>query len=201
MRLLNSLTLSRNGARTKKTGATCSGEASVASAVEWELRLPGRPPLTVHDNHWANSERDLVLYKPAVVPEMPAALSSLHNRLRSGISDSSGGAKLRIMVYPTYVDPLGRPRIKKSLTTADLANWVGLRHLRKLTAREGVTLKPAFDRLDLPGVDLDDPQDEKALQHALYFPAADDETPVLAFIHFRIVPVLRHIGWLSPDGS
>ncbi|MFD5518168.1 hypothetical protein [Streptomyces sp. NPDC127066] len=132
---------------------------------------------------------------------MPAALSNLHNRLRSGISVSPGRSELRMMVFPTYVDPRERPRIKKSLTTADLADRVGLHHLRELASRVGVALEPAFDRpdLDLSPVDLDDPQHDKALQHALYFPSPDDETPVIAYTRFRIVPVLRHIGWLSPE--
>ncbi|MFF3467138.1 hypothetical protein [Streptomyces sp. NPDC002619] len=75
--------------------------------------------------------------------------------------------------------------------------------LSELTAREGVALEQAFDRphLDLPPVDLDDPQGEQRLQHALFFPAEDDESPVLAFTHFRVVPVLRHIGWLTPENS
>ncbi|MGW2699913.1 hypothetical protein [Streptomyces sp. NPDC001340] len=202
MRLLDNLTLARNrGTRIEKPGTTCSGETSSASAIEWELRLSGQPSLTVHDNRWANGERDVVLYKPTVVPEMPAALSNLHNRLRSGISASAEPGELRIMVFPTYVDTRGRPRIKKSLTTADLADAVGLHHLRELTAGEGVRLEAAFDRPDLPPVDLDAPGHEKPLQHALFFPAADDETPVVAFVCFRIVPVLRHIGWLSPDGD
>ncbi|MET9727552.1 hypothetical protein [Streptomyces zaomyceticus] len=200
MLLLNDLTLTRNtGGPLAKTGTTCAGETSRANAVEWDLRLPGQPSLTVHDSHWANGERDLVLHKPTVVPEMPAALSNLHNRLRSGISASSRHGELRIMVFPTYVDAHGRPRIKKSLTTVDLANTMGLHHLRELTAREGVRLEAAFDRPDLPAVDLDDPQGEKPLQHALFFPTADAETAVVAFVRFRIVPVLRHIGWLSPD--
>ncbi|MEV8592499.1 hypothetical protein [Streptomyces sp. NPDC052012] len=200
MQLLTDLVLVRNdGTCRDKTGTTCSGVMSRASAIEWELRLPGQPTLTVHDNHRVNGERDLVLYKPTVVPEMPAALSNLHNRLRSGISATAKHGELRIMVFPTYVDTQGRPRIKKALTTADLADQVGLRHLRELTAREGVRLDAAFDRPDLPPVDLDDPQNEKSLQHAVFFPAADEETPVVAFVCFRIVPVLRHIGWLSPD--
>ncbi|MFI5688721.1 hypothetical protein [Streptomyces sp. NPDC051636] len=122
----------------------------MATAVERELRLPGHPALTVHDNYWANGERDLVLYKPDVVPEMPAALSNPHNRLRTGVA-----------------------------------------------------LDQAFDRShpDLPVVDLDDPQDEQRLQHALFFPAEDEESPVLAFTHFRVVPVLRHIGWLTPQSG
>ncbi|MEV5319394.1 hypothetical protein AB0K92_17355 [Streptomyces sp. NPDC052687] len=200
MQLLTDLVLVRNeGTRRDKTGTTCSGVMSRASAIEWELRLPEQPTLTVHDNRWVNGERDLVLYKPTVVPEMPSALSNLHNRLRSGISDGAKHGERRVMVYPTYVDAHDRPRIKKSLTIADIADQVGLRHLRELTSREGVRLESAFDRPDLPPVDLDDPQDEKSLQHALFFPAADDETPVVAFVCFRIVPVLRHIGWLSPD--
>lgn len=200
MRLLNDITLARAGGRgIEKSGTTCSGERSRTSAVEWELHLPGQASLTVHDNRWVNGERDLVLHKPTVVPEMPAALSNLHNRLRSGICGSAKPGELRIMVFPTYVDAHGRPRIKKSLTTWDLANAVGLHHLRELTAPGGVRLEAAFDRPDLPPVDLDDPQHEKPLQHALFFPAADDETPVVAFVRFRVVPVLRHIGWLAPD--
>ncbi|GAA3970557.1 hypothetical protein GCM10022384_22100 [Streptomyces marokkonensis] len=201
MQVLSALELIRGTDRVTKTGTTLSGETSVASAVEWELRLPGHPTLRIHDNHWRNGERDLGLHKPPVMPEMPAALSNLHGRLRSGIAPTPGRRELRVMLYPTYVDKHDRPRVKKSLTTEDLADRMGLFVLRELTAREGVTLEPAHDRPDLPPVDLDDPQDEKSLQHALFLPTEDDETPVLGFVHFRAVPVLRHIGWLSPDGG
>ncbi len=202
MRLLNDLKLTRSkDAGKRKEGTTCSGKASATHPVEWKLKVPGHPPLTIHDNRWESGERDLTLYQPTVVPEMPAPLSNLHNRLRSGIAGPPGGAELRIMLYPTYVDARGRPRIKRSLTTASLAGRMGLRHLRELTARKGVTLGPAFVRSGPRDVDLNAPQDEVAFQHALFFSAEDDETPVIAFIHFRIVPVLRHIGWLSPDGN
>ncbi|MFF9754605.1 hypothetical protein ACF1FC_17770 [Streptomyces sp. NPDC014344] len=199
--MLSGLELTRGGGRVATTGTTPSGETSVASAVEWELRLPGRPALKIHDNHWRNGERDLRLHRPPVMPEMPSALSNLHERLRSGVAPTPGRPELRIMVYLTYVGERDRPRFNKSLTTEDLADRVGLSVLRELTARAGVTLEPAHDRPNLPLVDLDDPQDEKPLQHALFFPVEDDETPVLGFVHFRVVPVLRHIGWLSSDGG
>ncbi|GAA2908334.1 hypothetical protein GCM10010478_03660 [Streptomyces erythrogriseus] len=199
--VLSEFELTRGSSRVTRPGTTPSGEPSVASAVEWELHLPGRPTLRIHDSHWRNGERDLVVHKPPVMPEMPSALSNLHGRLRSGIAPTPGRDELRVMVYPTYVDTQGRPRINKSLTTEALADRVGLFALRELTAREDVTLEPAHDRPDLPLVDLDDPQDEKPLQHALFFPVEDEETPVLGFVHFRVVPVLRHIGWLSPDGG
>ncbi|WP_055690946.1 hypothetical protein [Streptomyces prasinus] len=201
MHVLSELELTRGSGRVTKSGTTLSGEPSVASAVEWELHLPGRPTLRIHDNHWRNGERDLVVHKPPVMPEMPSALSNLHGRLRSGIAPTPGRRELRVMVYPTYVDQHGRPRINKSLTTEALADRMGLFVLRELTDREGVTLEPAHDRPDLPLVDLDDPQDEKPLQHALFFPAEDDETPVLGFVHFRVLPVLRHIDWLASDGG
>ncbi|MET8217860.1 hypothetical protein [Streptomyces hirsutus] len=202
MHVLSELELTRGSGRVTKTGTTLSGEPSVvANAVEWELHLPGRPTLKIHDNHWSNGERDLVLHKPPVMPEMPSALSNLHGRLRSGIAPMPGRRELRVMVYPTYVDGHGRPRINKSLTTEALAERIGLPVLRELTAREDVTLEPAHDRPDLPLVDLEDPQDEKPLQHALFFPAKDDETPVLGFVHFRVLPVLRHIDWLTPGGG
>lgn len=201
MRVLSELELTRGSGRVTKTGTTPSGEKSVASAVEWELHLPVRPMLKIHDNHWRNGERDLRFHRPPVMPEMPSALSNLHERLRSGIIPTPGRRELRIMVYLTYVDEHDRPRFKRSLTTEDLVDRVGLSVLRELTAREGVTLEPAHDRPNLPLVDLGDPQDEKSLQHALFFPAEDDETPVLGFVHFRAVPVLRHIGWLASDGG
>ncbi|MFD7767332.1 hypothetical protein [Streptomyces sp. NPDC059787] len=182
-----------------KTGTTPSGETSAASAVEWELHLPGRPTLKIHDNHWRNGERDLRLHRPSVMPEMPSALSNLHERLRSGVTTTPGRPELRIMVYLTYVGERDRPRFIRSLTTWDLTDRVGPLVLRELTAREGVTLEPAHDRPNLPLVDLEDPQDKKPLQHALFFPIEDGETPVLGFVHFRVVPVLRHVGWLSPD--
>ncbi|GAA2507163.1 hypothetical protein GCM10010393_44950 [Streptomyces gobitricini] len=164
--------------------------------MAWELRLPGRPLLTVHDNRWDNGERDLVLYQPTVVPEIPAALSNLHNRLRVGIDLApENTATLRIMAFPAWVDG-ERPRINKSLTTAQLAARYGLQQLRDLVARPGVALHSAGGRADVPGYDVDDPQDERRIQHALYFPGEDDETPVIAFAHLRVVPVLRHVGWL-----
>ncbi|GGT04981.1 hypothetical protein GCM10010271_03720 [Streptomyces kurssanovii] len=51
--------------------------AANGAATEWTLRLSGRPTLVVHDTRWNNEERDLVLYQPTVVPEIPAALSNL----------------------------------------------------------------------------------------------------------------------------
>lgn len=201
MHVLSGLELTRHSGRVTKAGTTPSGEKSVADVVEWELRVPGHPALTIHDNHWKNGERDLRLHKPSVMSEMPSALSNLHERLRSGVAPTRGRRELRIMVYLTYVDEHDWPRFNKSLTTEGLAGRVGLSVLRELTAREGVTLEPAHDRPNLPLVDLGNPQNEKPLQHALFFPIEDDETPVLGFVHFRVVPVLRHIGWLSSDGG
>jgi hypothetical protein len=105
------------------------------------------------------------------------------------------------MVSPTYVDTHGRPRIKKSLTTWNLSNAMGLPHLRRLTAREGVGLAAAFGRPDLPSVDLDDPQHEKLLQYALFFSSTEGETPLVACVRLRIVPVLRHIGEAPVGGG
>ncbi|SDM98544.1 hypothetical protein [Streptomyces wuyuanensis] len=195
MRLLDELILERGSAPHRKTGTTCGGTPSTGTATGWELRLPGRPVLTVHDTRWNNGERDLVLYKPHVVPEIPAALSNLHNRLRSGIEAGTGGGRLRIMAWATWVDR-ERPRIKKSFTTAALAAAYGLDGLRSLTAREGVTLEPRDRRPDVGVVDLDDPQDELSFQHAVFFPADDEQTPAEAFVHLKVLPVLRHIGWL-----
>lgn len=186
MRLLKDLTLVRSsGAPKTKSGTTCGKAQSFASVHEWELHLAGRPKLMVHDSHWQNGERDLVLCRPPVVPEMPAALANLHNRLRSGISDSPGRTDLRIMLYPTYVDTEGRPRIKKSFATETLEHYVELRRIHELTTRTNVALEHVPDL--------------KGLQYGLFFPADDEETPVAAFVHFRIVPVLRHVGWLSPE--
>lgn len=188
MQLMNGLTLTRSKEMPeRKIGTTCSGESCSGNAVAWNLLLPERPPLTVHDTSWRNDERDLVLYQPTVVPEMPAALSNVHNRLRSGISGSPNRTELRLMVYPTYVDELERPRVRKSFSTVDLEDYVEVRLLRKLTERRGVTLET--------------PPGPRGLQYELYFPAEDHETPVVAFVHFRIVPVLRHVGWLPREGA
>ncbi|MEU0395783.1 hypothetical protein ABZ208_23965 [Streptomyces sp. NPDC006208] len=196
MQLLDELTLERRGtARHSKSGTTCGGIPATGTATEWELRLPGRPSLTVHDTRWHNGERDLVLYKPVVVPEIPAALSNLHNRLRSGITAGGRAGRLRIMAWVTWVDR-ERPRIKKTFTTADLAAKYDIDRLRELIAREGVSLEPRDDRPDLPVVDLDDPQDELSFEHAVFFPAEDHVTPVEAFVHLKVLPVLRHVGWM-----
>ncbi|MFF4232848.1 hypothetical protein [Streptomyces sp. NPDC001820] len=193
---MDDFTLERGAILPAKTGTTCAGAAANGSAVEWELRLPGRPLLKVHYTRWDTNERDLVLYQPTVVPEIPAALSNLHNRLRIGVAAVPGSRTLlRIMAFPVWVDR-ERPRINKAVTTAELAARYGLRQFRALATRRGVSLHSAYGRADVPGYDLNDPQDKKALQHALYFLADDEETPVTAFTHLRVVPVLRHVGWL-----
>ncbi|TKA11919.1 hypothetical protein FCI23_08840 [Actinacidiphila oryziradicis] len=194
---MDDLTLRQGGTRSEKSGTTCSGESSTGVADDWRLSLPGRPLLTIHDTRWNNGERDLVLYQPAVVPEMPAALSNLHNRRRAGIEPGAGRpGRLRIMAWLAWPGPHDRPFFKKSLTTEKLAISCGLQDLRDLTARPGVTLAPAFDHPDLPSTNLEHPQDVKPLQHAVYFPREDNETPVIAFTLFRVIPTLRHIGWL-----
>ncbi|MBT2392325.1 hypothetical protein J7E87_23610 [Streptomyces sp. ISL-1] len=196
MQLLDDLTLDRGATRHAKSGTTCEGISADGTAVEWELHVPGRPLLTVHDTRWDNGERDLVLYKPVVVPEIPAPLSNLHNRLRSGIAPVRGAGRLRIMAWVARVDPLGRPRVKKTFTTLGLTAEYGLERLREHTACAGVTLEPREDRPDLPVVDLNHPQDAVSFEHALFFRADDDETPVVAFIHLKVLPVLRHVGWM-----
>lgn len=123
------------------------------------------------------------------------AADMVDNRLRAGIQgvpwDSSD---LRIMAYPVSLDG-ERPRIRKSFTTAALADMYGLQQLRDLAAQPGVA--PYYGRQDhvfWNGTEI--PHDDTSHQHAVSFPFDDDETPVIAFIHLRIIPVLRHIGWL-----
>ncbi|MFI5523488.1 hypothetical protein [Streptomyces platensis] len=195
MSIMEQLTLQREGTARKGLTGTCSGAQSVGMADVWRVELPGRPLLTIHDTRWDNGERDLVLYQPAVVPEMPAPLSNLHNRRRAGIQ-AAGGGKLRIMGWVAV--PSDRPRFKKAFTTAAFADVCGLDDLRHLTARPGVDLDAALGRPHALVVDLDRPQDTGSLQHALYFPQDDAETPVVFYILSRIAPTLRHIGWL-PD--
>ncbi|GAA2336617.1 hypothetical protein Scani_03000 [Streptomyces caniferus] len=90
------------------------------------------------------------------------------------------------------------PRFKKTFTTAEFADVCGLDDLRHLTARPGVDLDAALGRPHPLLIDLDRPQDTDSLQHALYFPQDDAETPVAFYVLSRIAPTLRHIGWL-PD--
>jgi hypothetical protein len=197
MMLVSGLLLERGATLPGKSGATCSGVAATGAATERTLRLSGRPALMVHDTRWDNGERDLVLYQPAVVPEIPAVLSNLHNRLRVAIAGAPGRATLRIMAYPVWVDG-ERPRIKKSFTTADLADWFGHAPLRSLAARPGVRVRAETGSAEGHDCDLKAPQDHERFQHAVHFPAEDDQTPVIAFAHLRVIPVLRHVRWLSP---
>lgn len=197
MTIMDQLTLRRDGTASKDYAATCSGAQCRGVAGVWRVQLAGRPGLTIHDTRWENGERDLVLYQPAVVPEMPAPLSNLHNRRRAGIQETGArGGDLRIMGWVAL--PGDRPRFKKTFTTADFADVCGLNDLRELTARPGVVLDVAFDRSDPLLIDLDAPQDTDSVQHALYFSQDDDETPVVFFLLSRVAPTLRHIGWL-PD--
>ncbi|UYQ65628.1 hypothetical protein [Streptomyces peucetius] len=197
---MSGLLLERGATLPRKSGTTCSGVAATGTATEWTLQLSGRPALVVHDTRWNNEERDLVLYQPAVVPAIPAALSNLHNRLRVGIARPSGTAALRIMAYTVWVDG-ERPRIKKSFTTAELADRFGHEQLRSLAARRGVSVRAESGSLEGHACDLKAPQEDERFRHAVHFPAEDDETPVIAFAHLRVIPVLRHVRWLSPAAA
>lgn len=88
MTIMDQLTLRRDGTTPKDYAATCSGARSRGMANVWRVQLACRPGLTIHDTRWENGERDLVLYQPAVVPELPVPLSNLHNRRRDGIEES-----------------------------------------------------------------------------------------------------------------
>ncbi|WP_405796193.1 hypothetical protein [Streptomyces sp. NBC_01506] len=195
MSIMDQLTLRRDGKVRKDNGATCSGEMSTGVAAEWRVRVDGHPGLTIHDTRWANGERDLVLYQPVVVPEMPAALSNLHNRRRAGIQGSGlRNGELRIMGWVAV--PGDRPSFKKTFTTADFVEVCGLADLRELTGRPGVVLDTAFVRPDPVFIDLDKPQETDSVQHALFFPQRDNVAPVVFFLLSRVAPTLRHIGWL-----
>ncbi|WNI30914.1 hypothetical protein [Streptomyces sp. ITFR-6] len=76
MAIMDQFVLRRDGLVPKGVAATCSGERYGGTAAVWKVKLEGRPDLAVHDTRWENGERDLVLYQPAVVPEMPAPLAN-----------------------------------------------------------------------------------------------------------------------------
>ncbi|MEU8628517.1 hypothetical protein [Streptomyces sp. NPDC048669] len=197
MTIMNQLTLRRDGITSKGNAATCSGEHCGGVANVWRVQLTGRPGLTIHDTRWENGERDLVLYQPSVVPEMPALLSNLHGRRRAGVQESGlREGELRMMGWVAV--PGDRPSVKRTFTTAGFAEVCGLDDLRGLTARAGVVLDLAFEREDPPLIDLKEPQDMDSVQHALFFPEDDAEAPVVFFLLSRVAPTLRHIGWL-PD--
>ncbi|WP_344261445.1 hypothetical protein [Streptomyces sodiiphilus] len=141
----------------------------------------------------------MALHQPDVVPKMPSALANLHNRRRAGIQPAEGRAgHLRIMAWLVLPVPNGLPRMSKSVTTLRLAEECGHQQLCDLAARPGVSLGPAFDKPGRPAVEPATPQSKEKLQHAVYFPHEDIETPVVAFVLFRLMPTLRFVGWSAP---
>lgn len=95
-----------------------------------------------------------------------------------------------VMAYLSLPQPDGRPKQKRALTPAQLAEGCGEDLLRELVARPGVSLDPSFD--------LTKPQDTERFQHAVRFNGEDQETPVVAYILTRLMPTLRHTCWV-PD--
>ncbi|MHC5703935.1 hypothetical protein OTC26_021175 [Streptomyces tirandamycinicus] len=169
-----------------KRGSTTSGVPDAGFATEWHLEAAGRPRLTIHDTRWDNGERDVVLQQGSLLTEMPAALANLHGRHRAGIAEVSAEQR-RIRAFLSLPQPDGRPRMKRSLTTAQLSAGCGRSLLRQLVARPGVSLTPSFDPAD--------PQDAERFQHAVVFEDEDRETPFIAYVLTRLMPTLRHTGW------
>lgn len=171
-------------------GSTTSGVQDAGFATEWHLEAAGRPRLTIHDTRWDSGERDVVLQQVPLLPEMPAALANLHGRHRAGITEVSAERR-RITAFLSLPQPDGRPRQKRALTTAQLAEGCGSALLCELVARPGVSLTPSFDPTD--------PQDTERFQHAVVFDDEDRETPAIAYVLTRLMPTLRHTGWSGDE--
>lgn len=190
MRLGSTLALELARTYVAKQGSTTSGVSDVGFATEWRFEVSGHPQLTIHDTWWDSGARDVVLQQPPLVPEMPAALANLHGRHRAGIIEIAPGRQ-RITAFLSLPQPDGRPKQKRALTTAQLAEGCGTELLRELVARPGVSLDPSFD--------LAKPQDTERFQHALRFQDEDRETPVIAYVLTRLMPTLRHTGWVADE--
>ncbi|MEU7566760.1 hypothetical protein AB0A99_12225 [Streptomyces fradiae] len=191
IRLGTTLTLRHARDYVPRHGSSTSGFLGPGFATEWCLEAAGHPKLTIQDTRWDNGERDVVLQQVPLLPEMPAALANLHGRHRAGIAEAGPGRQ-RIMAYLSEPQSGGRPKQKRSLTTAQLAEGCGSALLRELIARPGVSLEPSFD--------LAKPQETGRFQHAIVFPDEDRETPVIAYVLTRLMPTLRHVGWTAADG-
>ncbi|MFE3737852.1 hypothetical protein ACFXPP_05665, partial [Streptomyces sp. NPDC059134] len=127
---MDQFVLRRDGLVPKGIAATCSGDRCGGTAAVWKVKLEGRPDLTVHDTRWENGERDLVLYQPAVVPEMPAPLANLHNRRRAGVQETDAGSgELRVMGW--VAGPGGRPAGQNTFTPAGVGEGCGLSPVRE----------------------------------------------------------------------
>ncbi|MFC8452696.1 hypothetical protein [Kitasatospora sp. NPDC057223] len=163
--------------------------ASAGRATDWCLEIPGRPPLVIRDTAWTfDDERDVVLRRTEMLPEMPARLTQLFNRERAGIHHVNVDRR-RILAYLAVPeDGRERPRRRRSLTVQDLV----------------VACNPAWfaQLLGNPGVSLASPLDPASGepgrgQHEIHFDADDSFTPVYAYVLTRLVPTLRKIGWLA----
>ncbi|PWK75064.1 hypothetical protein BCL76_101799 [Streptomyces sp. CG 926] len=166
---------------------TCSGLISSGTATDRALSVDGRPELTVRDIRWRNGERDVRMHLPDVLPEMPRALAKLHDRRRAGVYRTDDG-RTWMTAWSVLPGDGDWPKWRRPTGVGELGALCGADRLR-VVHDHGVVEIGSKEAL------LGDPGRTRRQLCALL----DDDVeaaPAVLYAVTRLVPVLRHIGWL-----
>ncbi|AWK09606.1 hypothetical protein DDQ41_12500 [Streptomyces spongiicola] len=169
-------------------GQTLSKEPSSGAAEDWILKIKNRSDVVIRDTWWDNGERDLRTLIPSQLPTMPRPLVKLHERRRAGVYLTADGHTWMTawIVVPRESD--GWP-LFRHVTSLDALDAACGHDLLRAASEQGIAdIATKWDLLK------DDGRNRNELC-ALFEPKADG-AHVAFYAVTRVVPILRHVGWM-----
>ncbi|MZD19606.1 MULTISPECIES: hypothetical protein [Streptomyces] len=170
------------------TGLTFTKERSQGIAGDWLLTVKGRPSITVRDITWEVGERDIRTIMSEQLPEMPREMAKFYERRRAGVYYCDAYHTWMTARTITF-QPDGWP-LHQQQPTLDALDAVCDAKFIQAACRLGITdIGPKGEVItrDRPG---------KGELCALFEPDCEEGTHAAFYAVTRILPVLRHIGWV-----